>query len=83
MTAIPERIHIYPVIGRNRSDHQTGKSRACWCEPEYMQLCPEANPRGDCASTCYRCGGRGLIRYVNEDEKMVIVHRGGARRTNA
>lgn len=80
MTMLPERLHIYPVTGRNQSDHQTGKSRACWCEPEYMQLCEEADEHGDCLPSCWKCGGRGLARYTDETQKMLIVHRAGARK---
>ena len=71
-----EHIHIYPVYGNNRSTHQTGKSRACWCEPEYMQLCEEADAQGNCVPTCWRCHGRGMVRYC-DPVNMLIVHRDG------
>ena len=73
----PDRIHIYPVYGRNRSTHKTNKSCACWCEPEYMQVCPESDERGNCVDGCYRCGGRGLVRPYDDTLPMLIEHREG------
>ena len=77
-----ERIHIYPVDSKNRSTHRTTKSCACWCEPEYMQLCAEADDHGNCVPTCWRCDGRGMVRYKDEP-KMLIVHRDGQLRRSS
>ena len=73
---MPERYHIYPVR-KNKSNHWTGKSGDCWCDPKEQNVCPESNKKGKCIKTCYRCGGSGLVDVYDPDLNILIIHYDG------
>lgn len=74
---LPARIHVYPVDSRGRTTHRTNNTEVCWCNLEERQVCPEANARGVCKQTCFRCGGSGDVPYYDETIPVMLVHSPG------
>lgn len=70
-----DRIHIYPITGRNTSDHITKMHEECWCNPEVMQVCCEANKYGECIRGCFKCAGTSIIKPYDPDEDYLIIHK--------
>jgi hypothetical protein len=62
--------------------------RACWCEPDLLQPCPECGGEGldldqhytvivDVAPRdpqCWRCSGQGVVPAFEQEEPMLVVH---------
>lgn len=77
-----DRIHIYPVHGRNKSDHWTGKKGFCWCDPDERNVCPESDEKGNCKAGCFRCGGSGLVEIYDPELNVLIIHKPGQLNDN-
>jgi hypothetical protein len=72
-----DRIHVYPVTKRNKSDHRTDSSEMCWCGPLIRQVCPESPSKGDCAADCWRCEGTGWVEPYDDTLSIAILHKEG------
>jgi hypothetical protein len=65
------------VLGERVMEHVEDGSR-CWCQPEVLRVCPECDDAEESPTSCWRCGGRGLIEAQetwDADVPLVIVHR--------
>ena len=74
---MPERIHVYPVDRKHRSTHITTHRLPCWCPMEELNICSEADARGECVTTCWRCRGRGLVPIYDQELTVFLVHADG------
>lgn len=72
-----ERIHVYPVTRRNKSDHRTDKTGMCWCAPRVVQVCPESDDKGNCPETCWKCDGTGWVEPYDDALNLCILHNEG------
>lgn len=66
----PHDRSVYPCDGAGSTDHVTDGS-PCWCNPRVAILCTQCDGPATPDSSCWLCGGEGMIDAPDDLEAGV------------